>query len=159
MQLRKNLPGLLFHPLVAPATSLLATLLFAILISLRYDGEERHYLLYYFAPLVIPFVAYVFDRLKNWDTLHNAQRLMDILVLIVSLMRMFIAVPLISGHALLLTYIALSTQGWLSRVTAALVLLEVFYIKIFLCNDMTFFGGTLIGILAALLFRWIKKQT
>jgi hypothetical protein len=159
MQLRKNLPGLLFHPFVAPATSLLATLLFAFLVILRFDAEKQHYLLYYFAPLVIPFVAYIFDRLKNWDTIHNAQRLIDIFVLVVSLMRMFIAVPFISGHALLLTYIALSTQGLLARVTAALILLEVFYIKIFLWNDFTFFGGAFIGILAAILFRWIKKRT
>ena len=159
MQLRKNLPDLLFHPFVAPATSLLATLLFALLIILRFDGEKQHYLLYYFAPLVIPFVAYIFDRLKNWDTMHNAQRLIDIFVLVVSLMRMFIAVPFISGHALLLTFIVLSTQSLLARVTAALVLLEVFYIKIFLWNDSTFFGGALLGLLMAILFRWIKKQT
>jgi hypothetical protein len=80
-------------------------------------------------------------------------------VLIVSLMRIFIAVPFISGHALLLTYIALSTQSLLARFTAALVLLEVFYIKIFLWSDFTFFGGALLGVLAAILFRWIKKRT
>ncbi|KPK88370.1 MAG: hypothetical protein AMJ88_19110 [Anaerolineae bacterium SM23_ 63] len=157
MQLRKNLQSLLLQPLVAPATSLLATLLFALLILLRYDGERRNYLLYYFAPLVVPFVAYIFDRLKNWDTLHNAQRLIDIFVLVVALMRMFIAVPFISGHALLLTFIALSTQGLLARVTAAFVLLEVFYIKIFLWNDFTFFGGALIGILAAFFFWRVRK--
>ncbi len=152
MQLRKISLGLLFHPLVALATSLLATLLFAFLVILRFDGERRHYLLYYFAPLVVPFVAYIFDRLKNWDTMHSAQRLIDIFVLVASLMRMFIAVPFISGHALLLTYALLSTHGLLARVTAALVLLEVFYIKIFIWNDLTFFGGAFIGILAAILF-------
>jgi hypothetical protein len=158
MQLRKNLQSLLLHPFVAPVSSLLATLLFVILIILRYDGERRHYLLYYFAPLVIPFVAYLFDRLKNWDTIRNAQRLIDIFVLVVSLLRLFIAIPFISGHALLLTYIVLSTQSLFSRVTAALVLLEVFYIKIFIWNDITFFGGALTGILAAILFGRVRKK-
>lgn len=149
----------MFHPVVAPATSLLASLLFVLLVILRFEGERRNWYLYYIAPLVVPFVAYVFDRMKNWSTLHSAQRLIDILVLVISLMRMFIAVPFISGHALLMTYIALSTQSLLARLTAALVLLEVFYIKILLWNDFTFFGGTLLAILAAILFRWIKKQT
>lgn len=145
------------HPVVAPASSLLATLLFVVLVSLRYDGERRYYLLYYFAPLVIPFVAYIFDRLKNWDSIHHAQQFIDIVVLVVSLLRLFVAVPFISGHALLLTYIVLSTQGLFSRVTAALVLLEVFYIKIFIWNDITFFGGTLMGILAAIIFGRVRK--
>lgn len=157
MRIPKNLQSLLFHPFIAPASSLLATVLFVILIILRYDGERRLYLLYYFAPLVIPFVAYIFDRLKNWDTLHNAQRLIDIFVLVVSLLRLFIAVPFISGHALLLTYFAFSTQGLFSRVTAALVLIEVFYIKIFIWDDITFFGGALIGILAAIIFGRVRK--
>jgi hypothetical protein len=157
MQFRKELQSLLLHPFVAPASSLLATVLFVILIFLRYDIERRLYLLYYFAPLVIPFVAYVFDRLKNWDTMHNAQRLLDIFVLVLSLLRLFVAVPFISGHALLLTYLALSTQGLFSRVTAALVLLEVFYIKIFIWNDITFFGGALIGTLAAIIFGRVRK--
>jgi hypothetical protein len=158
MQLRKILPSLLFHPFVAPATSLLATLLFAILIVIRYDGETRHYFLYYFVPLTVPFIAYIFDRLKNWNTTHNAQRLMDIFILVVSLMRMFIAVPFISGHAILLTYMLFSTQGLWARVTAALILLEVFYIKIFLWNDFTFFGGALVGILAAMFFCRFRKR-
>jgi hypothetical protein len=159
MQLRKNLQDLLFHPLVAPATSLLTTLVFVFLIILRYEGEGRHYLLYYFAPLVIPYIAFVFDRLKNWNTIHNTQRLIDIFVLVISMMRLFITVPFTSGHALILTYIALSTQSLLARISAALVLLEVFYIKIFMWNDLSFFGGALLGIIAAVLFRWIKKQT
>ena len=156
--LQKILPVLLFHPLVAPATSLLATLLFAILIILRYDGETRHYFLYYYVPLAVPFIAYIFDRLKHWNTTHNTQRLIDIFVLVVSLMRMFIAVPFISGHALLLTYVIFSTQGLFARVTAALILLEVFYIKTFLWNDLTFFGGALMGILAAILFGHFRKK-
>jgi hypothetical protein len=157
MQSRKILPSLLFHPFVAPATSLLATLLFAILIILRYDGETRYYLLYYTVPLTVPFIAYIFDRLKNWNTIQNTQWVMDIFILVVSLMRMFIAVPFISGHALLLTYVFFSTQGLLARVTAALILLEVFYIKIFLWNDFTFFGGALVGMLAALFFCRFRK--
>ncbi len=159
MQLRKNLKDRLFHPLVAPATSLLTTLVFVFLIILKYEGEGRHYLLYYFAPLAIPYVAFVFDRLKNWNTIHNTQRLIDIFVILVSLMRLFITVPFTSGHALILTYIALCTQSLLARISAALVLLEVFYIKIFLWNDLSFFGGALLGLLGATLFHWIKKHT
>jgi hypothetical protein len=41
---------------------MIATGIFALLIWLAFDGELQFFLLYYFVPITVPFVAYAFDR-------------------------------------------------------------------------------------------------
>ncbi len=57
----------IFHPITVLVVSLFAATIFAISITLLFEGELRWFLLYYFAPIAIPFVAFLFDRAENYE--------------------------------------------------------------------------------------------
>jgi hypothetical protein len=64
-------------------------------------------------------------------------------------------VPLISGHALFLTYSLLSARSRVAQITAFAVLLQVIYLKLFVWHDLiTPSGGILLGSGAALLRQY-----
>ena len=156
--------GIFFRPLIVLGVSLVAALLFSLLVIICFDGDARLYLLGYFMPVGIPFVACIFDRVEGWRSLHPVQRAVDLFVLALSLVRVAIPVPLVSGHALFLTHALLSSRSWVVRGTAAAVLLEVGYLKIFLFHDdITLVGGIILGCITALIFRappeWIHKKS
>jgi len=150
---------MIFHPLIVLGVSLVAALLFALLVIACFDGDARLYLLGYFMPVGIPFIAYMFDRMESWRSLHPAQRAVDLFVLALSLVRVAISVPLVSGHALFLTHALLSSRSWIVRGTAVVVLLEVGYLKIFIFHDdITLVGGGILGCITALIFRLARGQ-
>ncbi len=146
MALRRRL----FHPLTVLATSLASAAVFALLIAWRSEGELRLYLLSYFVPVAVPFVAFLFDRAARWPGVRWP---LDLPVVGLALLRMVVPVPLISGHALFLTYAALTARLGVARMAAVAVLLEVAYLKIFAWEDPTLLGGTLLGALAAYAYR------
>jgi hypothetical protein len=141
----------IFQARTVLATSFAGALLFSAAV-LVFGGGRRFFYLYYFMPIGIPFIAFLFDRAERWRETPWAQKGLDAAVLALSLLRMLVAVPLISGHSLFLAYALLSARSWPARATAALVLLEVFLIKVFLWRDATLLGGLVVGVLAALLF-------
>ncbi len=146
--------NIFFRPIIVLSVSLVAALLFALLVIACFDGDARLYLLGYFMPIGIPFVACLFDRAERWRSFHPVQRAVDLSVLVLSLVRIAISVPLVSGHALFLTHVLLSSRSWVVRGTAAAVLLEVGYLKIFLFHDeVTLVGGIILGCVTALVFR------
>ena len=150
--------SIIFRPLVVLGISLIAALLFSLLVIACFDGNARLYLLGYFMPVGIPFVACIFDRVEGWRSFHPVQRAVDLFVLALSLVRIAISVPLVSGHALFLTHALLSSRSWIVRGTAAAVLLEVGYLKIFLFHDdLTLVGGIILGCITALVFRASAK--
>jgi hypothetical protein len=151
--------GIIFRPRIVLGISLAAGLLFALMVIACFDGDARLYLLGYFMPVGIPFVACIFDRAEGWRSFHPIQRAADLFVLALSLVRIAIAVPLVSGHALFLTHAMLSSRSWVVRGTAAAVLLEVGYLKIFLFHDnITLVGGIILGCITALIFRSAQGQ-
>lgn len=147
---------LIFHPLTVLAVSLLAAGVFALFVTLLFDGEFGWYLLYYFTPIGIPFVAFLFDRAEGYSLRSKASWILDLVVLIPALTRMFIRLPLVSGHALFLTYCLLSARSTVARITAFLVLLQVAYLKIFVTHDTALIGGILAGCLAAFVHRRVS---
>lgn len=146
-----------FHPVTVLTVSILAAGIFALFVTLLFDGDFRWYLLYYFTPIGIPFVAFLFDRAEMHAAASASSWAVDVFVLIPALTRVFIRIPLISGHALFLTYCLLTSRSTVARTTAFLVLLQVAYLKIFVTHDTALIGGIFAGGLAAYLHRQVRR--
>lgn len=141
-----------YHPGVVLAAAAIAALVTAAIVMLLFEGELEWFLLYYFVPIGVPFVAFLFDRAERRATLMRGQWLVDVPLVALALTRAVVPVPLISGHALFLAYAMLTTRSRVARWTAAAILLQVAYIKIVLWHDPTVFGGALLGAAAAWAF-------
>ena len=148
---------LLFHPATVLVVSILAAAIFAFFINLFFDGDLRWFLLYYFTPIGIPFVAFLFDRAERYAQVSTASRAVDLIVLIPALARAFIRLPIISGHALFLIYCLFTSRSKVARLTSILVLFQVAYLKLFVTHDTALFGGLIVGCLAALVYRRVKS--
>jgi hypothetical protein len=149
----------MFHPVTVLAVSILAAGIFAIFVTLLFEGDFRWFLLYYFTPIGIPFVAFLFDRTEQYGSVSMASWAIDLAVLIPALTRAFVRLPFISGHALFLVYCLLTARSKVARLTAVLVLLQVAYLKIFVTHDTALVGGVILGCLAALVYRWVKRDS
>lgn len=147
---------LLFHPVTVLLVSILAAVIFALCIILLFEGDLRWFLLYYFTPIGIPFVAFLFDRAERYQLVSTASRSLDLVVIIPALARAFIRLPLISGHALFLTYCLFTSRSKVARIASILVLLQVVYLKLFVTHDTALFGGLIAGGLAALVYRRVS---
>jgi hypothetical protein len=146
----------IFHPVTVLVISMMAAAIFALLVSLLFEGDLRWFLLYYFTPVGIPFVAFLFDRAEQYALTSTAARAVDVVVLIPALTRAFIPLPLVSGHALFLTYCLLTSKSKVACITALLVFLQVAYLKLFVTHDPALFGGVVVGCLAAFLYLRIQ---
>jgi hypothetical protein len=83
----------------------------------------------------------------------------DVLVVATSILRARGYVPLVSGHALFLTYAMLRRGSLVTRLAAALVMLEVIYLKFFVWHDfVTPAGGIALAVLAALIVRRLEGR-
>lgn len=149
----------IFHPVTVLAVSVVAAGLFALFVHLSFEGELRWFLLYYFTPIGVPFVAFLFDRAEQYESSSFPSWAVDLVVLIPALTRAFVRLPLISGHALFLSYCLLSTKSRIARITAFLVLLQVAYLKIFVTHDTALMGGVIAGCLAALVYRQVRRSS
>jgi hypothetical protein len=147
----------IFHPLTVVGASLLAAWLFALLVTARFEGEFRAFLLLYFLPVGVPFVAFLFDRAQHWNEVGIVRWGIDLSVVGLSLARSLVMIPFISGHALFLTYALLTARSWVTRILAWIVMCQVIYLKLFLWHDMTLWGGMALGCLAAFCFRRAGK--
>lgn len=141
---------LIFHPMTVLTVALVAAILFALVSYVSFTGDLRDLLVYYFAPIGVPFIAYLFDRAQRW---REVRWWIDVPVVIVSFLRALLPIPFISGHALFLTYALLTTQTRVARWTAVIVLIQVIAVKIFAWHDPTLLGGIILGILAA----WMNR--
>lgn len=148
---------LIFHPFTVLVVSILAAAIFALFIILLFEGDLRWFLLYYFVPVGIPFVAFLFDRAGGYALASAASWIVDLVVLIPALSRAFVRLPLLSGHALFLVYSLLTSRSSVVRLSAALVLLQVAYLKIFVTHDTALIGGIIAGSLAALIYRQVTS--
>lgn len=133
-------------------------LLFTFFILVRFHGETQFFYLYYMVPITVPFVAFVLARLETFSQTTWPQRILDVCVLTLAILRNFVEIPFISGHALFLTYCLFSTRTIVARVTAAIVLVVVILMKWFNWGDIyTPSGGFLLGSGAAFLFRLLSR--
>ncbi|HUN08413.1 MAG TPA: hypothetical protein PLQ56_17540 [Aggregatilineales bacterium] len=132
---------------------LLGTLAGGIAVTLLFDGVRRESVLVYSVPMAVPFVAFLADRV-----VHRPRRSwwLDVPVVVLALSRTIAPVPLISGHALFLTYSLLTTQTRLSRISALAMLLYVIWVK-WLLQDVSLLGGALVGLIAAVVLRRLAR--
>lgn len=149
----------IFHPAIVFIVSVGSASIFALFAHLFFEGDFRWLLLYYFSPIVIPFVAFLFDRAEHYQSRDTTAWVIDLAVVLPASARAMIPIPFISGHALFLTYSLLTTQSTVARITAFLVLLQVAYVKIFLLRDATLIGGMITGYLASLLLIVVSLDT
>lgn len=128
------------------------------MVALLFTGKLRWFSLYYFTPVGIPFVAFLFDRAEHYTLTSNAAWAIDIVVLIPSLLRAVVLLPLVSGHALFLVYCLLTSRSKVARITAFLIFIQVVYLKIFVTHNTALFGGAIAGCLAALVYQRLKPS-
>ena len=79
-----------FHPLTVFFVSSSVTIAFALLIVLRDQGPNRRVLLYYFAPIGFPFVAYLFDRAQRWRSFGWGAMAVEVPTVALAMTRAFV---------------------------------------------------------------------
>jgi hypothetical protein len=145
---------LVFHPLFVLACAALGILTYLAWMSWRFRGGDLSNHFIYVLPIIVPFVAFIFDRAKHFPEATLIELFVDSAVVVTSIMRMMGGVPLVSGHALFLTYAIARPGSRLTRITAAIVMLQVIYLKFFVWHDwVTPVTGLTLGLLAAFVVR------
>jgi|GEM_PF-1182640 len=126
----------------------------------RHPGGDLSNNFFYVLPIIVPFVAFVFDRLEQRRAASVIELLIDCVVVGTAMMRVIGDVPFVSGHALFLTYAIARPGSWLTKVTAGLVMMQVIYLKFFVWHDLiTPSTGITLGLLAGWLVRRIRTRT
>jgi hypothetical protein len=113
----------------------------------------------YVVPIVVPFVAFLFDRAERFRSFSFAHHIMDFLVVATAMGRVVGNVPFISGHTLFLTYALLSTKSVVLRLTAGVVMLQAIVLKYFVWHDfVTSTSGIVLGLLAAFVAKHFEAK-
>ncbi len=112
----------------------------------------------YFVPLMVPMIAFMFERVEHVREANFFQHGVDCLVFGLSVGRVAGDVPYISGHTLLLSYTLICTRSNFVRVTAVIVLVQTLVLKYYVWGDFVSsnVGLLLGGVLAGLVF--LKKK-
>ncbi len=152
--------SLIFHPVIVLGISLGAAALYALYATLRFPGDGLWGQYFYVTPIVVPFVAFLFERAARRDRVAALQLILDGLVVGTAMWRALGHVPYISGHALFLTYALLSTRSRVAQATAAIVMLQVVYLKYVVWGDrITPTSGIALGILTAIVRTWVEAKS
>jgi len=157
---RCYLSSLLFHPATVLIFSLGGALFYGAWATWRYSGANLTSQYVYTLPIVVPFIAFLFDRASEIGKASPIGFVVDALVVGTALMRVFSSLPFVSGHALFLTYAMLRPGSLVTRITATIVMLEVVYLKFFVWHDLiTPVTGITLGLIAALVVRRIPQTS
>jgi hypothetical protein len=147
----------IYKPLPVLALSLIGAGLYAAYATLRFSGDKLSNQYFYVVPVVVPFVAFIFDRAERARRRTRMQFVVDGLVVLTAMWRVFGDVPYVSGHALFLTYVLLSTRSRVALFAAALVMCEVLYLKFAVWHDwVTPATGMVLGSVAAFVARRLE---
>jgi hypothetical protein len=144
----------IFHPLSVAISATVAVVSYAAWARWRFpEGDLKHHYIYVL-PIIVPFVAFLFDRGRVLREITLLQWILEVLVVGVSLLRMFGYVPFVSGHALFLSYAMVNAGSRLTRITATVVMLQVIYLKLFAWHDfISPVAGIVLGVLTAIVVR------
>jgi hypothetical protein len=154
-----SLRSITFHPLSVLLFSLIGASLYAGYATLRFSGDKLFGIYLYVVPIVIPFSAFLFDRAERFRQINFIQLATDGLVVGTAIWRVIGNVPFISGHALFLAYALLSTRSRVAQITAAIVMIQVIYLKYIVWRDwITPTSGIVLGAIAALLAWRLRKK-
>lgn len=158
----------IFQPLVVLLLSFAGATLYA-LYTVRFSGFKPQVFslsgsFFYVVPIVVPFVAFLFDRAEHLPKSGIIKLLLDVVVVGTAIGRVVANVPLISGHTLFLTYALFSGRSRVVKISAAVVMLQVLYLKYIIWHDwITSTGGIVLGLLAAFIANCFeplpKEQT
>jgi hypothetical protein len=143
--------------LASPPATLVISALFAGSVAL-YFARVWHagpLSLWYNVPIAAPFAAFFLDRLLPRPSGRRASAVVDVAVLALALLRVFAPpLPWASGHALFLSYAALTARRWPARIIAGAVLLQVSYMKLFVTGGVvSLIAGLVLGAVAWLAHR------
>ena len=148
-----------FHPVFVLVCAAVAMMLYAATMKWRFAGGDLRLHFIYVLPIIVPCVAFLFDRGARFTTEGWPEWVIDFIVVSASILRALGVIPLISGHALFLTYAIARPGSRLTKITALLVMLQVLYLKIFLWDDqVTPFTGIAAGLTAALIGRGLSAR-
>jgi hypothetical protein len=140
--------------------SLLGAGLYALYVTLRFPAGGRAGQYVYVVPIVVPFVAFLFDRAERFHQTCVLQLALDALVTVTSIWRALGHVPYVSGHALFLTYSLLTARSRVARVAAAVVMLQVIYLKYVVWHDwVSSTGGIILGTAAAFVLKRASRHS
>jgi hypothetical protein len=113
----------------------------------------------YFVPLMVPMIAFMFERVEHVREANFFQHGLDFLVFGLAVGRVVGDVPFISGHTLLLSYALVCSRSRIVRISAILVLVQTLYLKYFLWHDfVTPTVGIILGSALALLVFLVPKS-
>jgi hypothetical protein len=113
----------------------------------------------YFVPLMVPMIAFMFERVEHVREANFFQHGLDFLVFGLAVGRVVGDVPFISGHTLLLSYALVCSRSRIVRISAILVLVQTLYLKYFLWHDfVTSNVGIILGSALALLVFLVPKS-
>jgi hypothetical protein len=134
--------------------SLAGALFYAVWASWRHPGADLTSQYVYVVPIVVPFIAFLFDRASEIQEANPRTFVVDALVVGTAMMRVIGNVPFVSGHALFLTYAIMRPGSLVTRIAATVVMGEVVYLKVFVWHDLiTPLAGIALGLVAAFLVR------
>lgn len=120
--------------------------------AFRFSGS-----LFYVVPIIVPFVCFLFERAEHWRKASRTKVICDVIIVALAIGRVVANVPLVSGHTLFLSYAILTTRSRVVLATAAVVLLQVVYLKYFIWHDfITSTTGIVLGSFAAFLVKHVE---
>lgn len=113
----------------------------------------------YFVPLMVPMIAFMFERVEHARDANFFQHGVDFLVFGLAVGRVVGDVAFISGHTLLLSYALLCSKSKIVRISALLVLAQTLYLKYFVWHDfVTSNVGIVLGCALALVVSLFPKS-
>jgi hypothetical protein len=113
----------------------------------------------YFVPLMVPLIAFMFERVEHVREANFFQHGVDYLVFALAAGRVVGDVPYISGHTLLLSYMLLQSKSRLVRISSILVLAQTLFLKYFVWRDfVTSNVGIALGCALAFLVAFSRKD-
>jgi hypothetical protein len=138
----------------------MGALLYALWAKWRFSGADLTSQYVYVVPIVIPFVAFLFDRASEIREATALAVVVDTFVVGTAMMRVIGNVPFISGHALFLIYAVLRPGSLVTRITAGVVMLVVIYLKFFVWHDLISpLTGAALATIAALCTRQSQRTS
>src|ERR1041385_5598999 len=113
----------------------------------------------YFVPLMVPLIAFMFERVEHVREANIFQHGVDYLVFALAAGRVVGNVPYISGHTLILSYALLQSKSWLVRISSLVVLAQTLFLKYFAWGDfVTSNVGIAMGCALAFLVALSKQD-
>ena len=107
---------------------------------------------WYVVLIVIPFVAFLFDRFERLQQLNVWHVVFDLIVVGTAVGRVVAHVPFVSGHTLFLTYAIITSPSRVVKIAAGIVMAHAVYLKYFVWHDsVTSTTGIVLGAIAGLL--------